>query len=151
MIFNENGFQGVMSKFGNKKKKDSDTPVAQVSIKHTASHPDFFSDVNDVFKTENISKYSDMPAKFKVALSLNLKVNVQFEDMSFNAKLIEVVMAKKETKDDIVFVYEMKFEKEIDNEDPILSTAFLNKKEKNDKDKDVLVLHSVLIKKAEDK
>lgn len=140
-------FDGILSKL---QEKGGDGAHTQLSIKHVSNESDFFSSLNELFKKDNISRYVDAPEKFKVSVSSNLKVIVEFDETEFDAILTEIKFTKKEKKGDIIFDCEIRLEKEIDDINKLLGIQYLNNKEEDEDGKLKLVWYKVKISKKEE-
>jgi hypothetical protein len=144
----DNLFQGTLTKLNNKTKDD--VAFTQLSIKHISMSPDFLAPINSALKLENIKTLVDSPEKVKLSLSTNEKVSIEFdnETLTFSGKLVEVKLNKKEKKGEILFEYELKIEKEIEDLDKVLAVEYLNSKQENEDGKSTVILYQIEIKKV---
>lgn len=139
-------FKGVLSKLN---EKGGEQAFTQLSIKHTSDVPTFFESINNIFSLEHI-KFLEEPEKAKVFLTTKMNVNITFDSVSFSALLVSVQMTKKEKKGEVSYDCEMRFEKEINDENGVLGINYLNRKEDNGEGKMKLLMYDVKIERTED-
>lgn len=141
-------FSGILNKL---QERGGDDAHTQLSIKYSSQSPDFFASLNPVFDTNNISKYVETPDKFKISMSSNLAVTVEFDEVEFDATISELKFSKKIKKGEITFDCEIRMEKAIDDMNKVLGVEYLNRREEDADGKSKLVLYPVKIEKKEDK
>lgn len=147
-------WDGVMTKFGHAKKDENVCVV--LTLKHTneGDVQNFLDSFEKELETNNFKQLFEFPVRWK-KLSIDTSdydknyFSVEFDEIEFNAKLVEISVTRK-TKNGIdTFDYLMTFIKEVETEDAVAAVTYLNNKEENEEGKMVIIQYPVKLSLSE--
>ena len=147
-------WDGVMTKFGHAKKEE--TVCAVLTLKHTneGDVQNFLDSFEKELETNNFKQLFEFPVRWK-KLAIDTSdyeknyFNVEFDEIEFNAKLVEISVTRKVKNGIDNFEYQMTFTKEVETEDAVAAVTYLNNKEENEEGKMVIVEYPVNLKLVE--
>lgn len=149
-IFASHGFTGVLSK---KSDKAGEPTICLLSIKVSIEGElqNFLDTMEKALNMSNIISLFKCPVmwdKTTINENLNHSVEVEFDQVTFNARLVSISASKKFKKDIETYDYVLNFEKDIasDNIDKVLSSEYLGRREENAEGKMVLVKYQIKMK-----
>jgi len=148
-------WDGIMTKHLH--GKQDETVYSKVVIKHT-NEGDVQSFINSFEKelgTNNYKQLFEFPVRWK-KLSIDTSdytknyFLVEFDEIDFNAKLVDISISRKNKNGIDVFEYMLTFIKDVENGDTAIAVSYLNNKEENEDGKKVFVEYSVKLTLTEE-
>ena len=141
-------WNGILSKFSLAKKGEHVCIV--LSIKHTneGDVQNFIDSFEKELGTDNYTQLFKYPVRWKklVIDTSDYEKNtfdVEFDEVDFKAKLVEINVSAKRKNGIDVFEYVLNFVKDVETEDTTSAYTYLNNKEENEDGKKVLVEYDV--------
>lgn len=154
MLFSTQGFQGALTK---KVDKGGDKGFVRLTIKHT-EEGEIQSFLDDVEKTLNVENVKPLFTDRVIWDKINIKnlahdVSVEFDEVEFDALLVEINVARKVKNGIESFEYNIVLQKEVsdDNLDRVLTVEYLGRKHEDSDGKTKVTLFQTKLKTREKK
>ena len=146
-MLNKN-WDGVMTKHLHAHKGEQ--VLSKVSIKHTneGDVQSFLDSFEDALGNNNFKQLFKFPVRWKkMAIDTSdyekNHFRVNFDEIEFDANLVEISITRKVKNGLDVFEYLLTFLKDVESEDTSIAVAYLNRKEENEDGKKVIVQYPV--------
>lgn len=138
-------FTGVLTTYASKAKEENVIVTFNIRHQMEGEIQTFLDSYADKCNESNIRSLFQMPVQWKsIVLEAAYKFTIVFEDLELQASLKAIKVRRRFVKDTEIFVYDMVFEKELEENIDLILPTYLNQKETDEESgKKSLILYSV--------
>ena len=141
-------FSGTLKKYNPVRVEDNLQIHVQIQHIDESSTQTFLNSIRSTLKTDNVVELFTYPVRWdKIRLNVSDFVqktyNVTFGEFDFTATLEQITVTRKLVDGSDIFDYSLIFMKLPCDNDKVISEAYLNYKEENDKGKKVIMMFDV--------
>jgi hypothetical protein len=138
-------FTGVLTTYASKAKEENVIVTFNIRHQMEGEIQTFLDSYADKCSESNIRSLFQMPVQWKsIVLEAAYKFTIVFEDLELQASLKAIKVRRRFVKDTEIFVYDLVFEKELEENIDLILPTYLNQKETDEESgKKSLILYSV--------
>lgn len=138
-------FTGVLTTYASKAKEENVIVTFNIRHQMEGEIQTFLDSYADKCSESNIRSLFQMPVQWKsIVLEAAYKFTIVFEDLELQASLKAIKVRRRFVKDTEIFVYDLVFEKELEENIDLILPTYLNQKETEEESgKKSLILYSV--------